>query len=417
MTTLFRILILIATVFSDQTLKAEKPKSVEDNSNLISISKVSGEAGKKLSIVTIYLDQKPKWNKLDLEAHGTFLQISLPNTLVPKPGKFYDITSPYFSKMVLIQNESNEAIIRVFTSQEASIIAKGTDIDLLNKRIVITADHSYLGKLVSKKKEGDKNPKTTAKSSPNANPKGPNKPFALDTESMPSNLIAGEENGDQFQSKLRIAAYFSIAMILLLLLSLTWRRLAINKKILSPRSSNIPMQALNHLVLAPKQKLSLVQVGHEKLLLSVSPEGISLITHIPEKNKPQMAHKTSFGEADKEKMQTIMMRNLGRQPQLNDEQSIRSFQKPKAPATQKPQGRRLKQTNKTQDINEEHTSRPVPKVTKSHMPKKKIEYAIDDNGVHKTSKSKNTPQSNTTQKAIDDVTQLIRDKLKSLPKI
>ena len=42
------------------------------------------------------------------------------------------------------------------------------------------------------------------------------------------------------------------------------------------------MQTLNHLVLAPKHKLSLVQVGNERLLLSVSPEGISLITQLTE---------------------------------------------------------------------------------------------------------------------------------------
>ncbi|NRA43911.1 MAG: flagellar biosynthetic protein FliO [Oligoflexales bacterium] len=420
MTTLVRTSILFIMMLSVTNAFAAKPK--ENKAELISIQKVSGEAGKKLSIVTIYLNEKPNWQKIDLEAHGTFLQISLKNTLVPKPGQFYDISSPYFSKMVLIQNESNEAIIRVFTSQEASLIAKATDIDLLNKRIVLTADHSYLNKLLSKDedKEDKKVSKTVATADKQDHEKkatGPNQPFALDTDSMPSNLIAKKEDNG-FQEKLRIAAYFSIAMILLLLLSLTFRRLALNKKLLKPRSNNIPMQALNHLVLAPKQKLSLVQVGHEKLLLSVSPEGISLITHIPEKNKAATSPKTNFGDADKEKMQTIMMRNLGRQQQLKkgdpNPRGITPAQVNPAPrppaegASSQPTTQRKTQALQT----EPQAPRPKPKA------KKKIEYAIDDSGVHQTlKKQRTTPQANTTQKAIDDVTQLIREKLKSLPKI
>lgn len=427
-TSLIRALLLFASTSNFHVAKAEPTKpNTEDP---IAIEKVSGESGKKLSIVTIYLNKKPKINKIDLEAHGTFLQISLKNTLVPKPGKFYDISSPYFNKMVLIQTENNEAIVRIFTTQEASTISKATDIDILNKRIVLTADHNYLAKLLAKDEEKQATAKT-AQAVSNTNSevnkekvkqsikdKNPNTPFTVDTESMPSNLLAkGSDNS--FQSKLKVAAYFSIAMILLLLFSLTWRRIAINRKLLKPRSDNIPMQALNHLVLAPKQKLSLVQVGHEKLLLSVSPEGISLITHIPEKNRP-VSPKSNFNSSDKEKMQTIMMRNIGKQQQqLREAEKTRSnTQQNKPPvqtmnSTEVPSGKvNLSQTSSSNSVRESMTTSPQTSIPK------KIEYAIDDNGVRKTVKKKPVnPQGNTTQKAIDDVTQLIREKLKSLPKI
>ncbi|MFK7824202.1 MAG: flagellar biosynthetic protein FliO [Oligoflexales bacterium] len=412
----------LSLISKHQVLAAKESKEPDE---LISINKVAGESGKKLSIVTIYLNRKPKWKKIDLESHGTFLQLSLKNTLVPKPGKFYDIDSPYFSKMVLIQSENNEAVIRVFTNQEASLLAKASDIDILNKRIVLTANHDYLTKLIANNVNGKENQdsgesgsKNPVENKPNEtkNSEEPNKPFALDTETMPSELIANS-NDDTFRSKLIIAAYFSIAMILLLLLSLTWRRLVINKKLLSPRG-NIPMQALNQLVLAPKQKLSLVQVGHEKLLLSVSPEGISLITHIPEKSRKPENPKTSFGEADKEKMQTIMMRNLGRQQQLSESKAPKYQPNHKnAPATETNFESPRKVPSQLQR-RVETSPQKNQKTANKPQAKKKIEYAIDDDGIHKTSKpKKKTPQSNTTQKAIDDVTQLIRDKLKSLPKI
>ena len=425
MTTLLTALILNFFLYDIQYLAAAESKASDE---VLSINKVAGESGKKLSIVTIYLNKKPKWKKIDLEAHGTFLQLSLKNTLVPKPGKFYDIDSPYFSKMVLIQNDDNEAIIRVFTNQEAGLLAKATDIDLLNKRIVLTANHTFLAELLAKKNKSEEKVDSSKVASKETvkpkNPKEPSTPFALDTESMPSNLVANN-NDDTFKSKLKIAAYFSIAMIFLLLLSLTWRRLVINRKLLSPRSSNIPMQALNQLVLAPKQKLSLVQVGHEKLLLSVSPEGISLITHIPEKNKQTVAPRTNFGEADKEKMQTIMMRNLGRQQQLSEVKKeasdFRSQRQTPAPGSHLESPRKAQSSFQRKMEASSHKPQKLghkaQKSSQKPQGKKKIEYAIDDTGIHKTSKQKNIPQSNTTQKAIDDVTQLIREKLKSLPKI
>ena len=68
--------------------------------------------------------------------------------------------------------------------------------------------------------------------------------------------------------------------------------------------------------------------------------------------------------------------------------------------------------------NKPKTKRPIPdaesKNNTSNNPREgsKIEYAVDDAGIHRKKKE---PLS--TERAIEDVTALIREKLKSLPKL
>ena len=44
------------------------------------------------------------------------------------------------------------------------------------------------------------------------------------------------------------------------------------------------MKSISSLVLNQKQKLSLIQVGSEKILLAISPEQVNFITHVPTEN-------------------------------------------------------------------------------------------------------------------------------------
>ena len=78
----------------------DKVPLAESENTLITLGEIDGESTSNLSLVTIRLDQTPSWKTLGpIQNHGSFLQIVLPGTIVPEPGKFYDGGNSYLPKI------------------------------------------------------------------------------------------------------------------------------------------------------------------------------------------------------------------------------------------------------------------------------------------------------------------------------
>lgn len=383
--------------------------------NYLTIGKMDGESSTSLSVVNIRLDQKPSWSDVQSKSHGTYFQIELPNAITPNPGEFIDLPGPFFQKIVAFQITPQHSIARVFTSENASILEKAIDIDILNNRIVISLQHSAATTILATHNEKISNSKTKSPSQLQeaisekkslATSKAIIKdPIAIGNRDLTKKTIENQlepRERTSFQKSLSIITYFSIGMILLLLATLTLRRIFRNKKFLHSPSPTVAMQTLNHLVLAPKQKLSLVQVGNEKLLLSVSPEGISLITHLNKNDSTPAKRKVHepIQNINNQEMSALMMQTIkNRQAQVIKSPDIPPRQRPKTKATTPIPQQKL--------VAEENDKPKVSETKKS----KAVSYMIDDDGI------KSAQKKNPTEKAIEDVTQLIREKLKSLPKI
>jgi flagellar biogenesis protein FliO len=141
------------------------------------------------------------------------------------------------------------------------------------------------------------------------------------------------------------------------------------------------------MALNAKQQLSLIEVGGEKLLLAVSNDSVSLITHIQKPEAPiklsankQMAPEIS-GPAVRKALPSMESKSM-------DNRSFRPADQDSLPR------KSMFQKNVDQ---ENETSAPIKG--------NKINVRIDDSGAN----------TNSTD-AIKDVTSIIRQKMKDLPK-
>jgi hypothetical protein len=100
-------------------------------------------------VVTVRLNNKPQWNEVALEEHGTFLQIKLPKTQIPASGEFIDGNGPYLKKIATFQLQDDDGALRFFLSLDASKAKMATSAELLGDRLVITIDHKKIEQLMA----------------------------------------------------------------------------------------------------------------------------------------------------------------------------------------------------------------------------------------------------------------------------
>jgi flagellar protein FliO/FliZ len=119
---------------------------------MATIGAVDGESDEAMSLFNVRFDKKPAWTKLsDLQEHGTFLQLVLPNTVVPNPGEFFEGNSPYVQKIAAFQLTPSSAGVRFFTSESAAKTKQAATVEVLGKRVVVTVDHAQMKKLLAAK--------------------------------------------------------------------------------------------------------------------------------------------------------------------------------------------------------------------------------------------------------------------------
>ncbi len=425
------------------------------------IVKIEGESDKAVSIVTVALSGRPDWSKEEngpnpvVEDHGTFIQVLLPRTVVPSPGTFLDANSPFITKIAAFQvpnaktGQPTDAAVRLFVNRDAAIVKKATVGEVLADRVVVTLDHKKMESAI-------------ASSGQIMSPASRETPDALDTGAAPApaDLVKaemaegedapGETNPDMdsranssaanptwsgvgtkvpdLSGKLAIASGFSLFMLALLGIVYKWRRInpfspkfndadtvrapatSRLKNIIKhrvPQSEDgddfardtvpMTMKTISTMHVGPRQKLALVQVGSETVLLSISPTGVQFLTNVG-------------GQSPRS--QPVQMMQMAAAP----------MQQISAPATKSFEERVTE--NDVDQLEEVQTSRPrvKPANRQGATTSKKVRVAITDSGISNLeSAAEATAESRTSgkssEKPSDDITRLIREKLRNLPVI
>ncbi len=359
---------------------------------LMTMGPMDAESDQKSTAITVRYDSKPGFDKPKIEAMGSFLQISLPNTLVPQPGQFVDAKSPYIRKFAAFQLDPQTAALRLFVSKDAAQLAPALSVDILENRVLIILDHIQAEKSLQPVIETVQ-PKPQEALAPVASPS----PDIPKNQVPSTKSIVSEENvnekkqtsgsieemarpnvDDGMKEKLVIVTVFLAVMLLLLIGLKTWRRLMTKKWPLSP-TEGITVKTLATHPLGPKQKLTVVQVGQEQILLGVSPDQINFLSSL---NKREDIPVRSSYE----------MQPMPRNP---------SVAPPKREALAEP-------------VSSKSASRRTGTPQEPARSGSSISYGIGDDGIKNL---KNSRPVQADQDSIEDVTKLIRKKLRDLPKV
>ncbi|MBC7658655.1 MAG: flagellar biosynthetic protein FliO [Chitinophagaceae bacterium] len=378
---------------------------------LQTLGPIDAESDQKASVITMRYDTKPAFTKPVAEAHGSFIQVVLPHTMVLKPGVFVEAKSPYIRKFTVIQLDEDTAALRLFVTKEAEHLVGAVTVDILENRVLVIMDHERAEKellanfngvpvqggpspeQVVKGTEVRKDipdpialmgnakadPNTIAAASPTAVPEGASVAMAGTVSKTKAKKAVLEEAPkekwtDGIENKLVAVTIFCAVMLGLLVAIKSWRRVAV--KALAP-GADFSLKTLATHALGPKQRITVIQVGQEQILLGVSPDGINFLTSL----KPQAA-----------------------EPRIQLDPSM--YQRtlspsPKRPAARESQGVEPLQKSRTP---ESRSDRPEPGSS--------IRYGVGDAGI-KNFKD----EGHRDQESLEDVTRLIRKKLKDLPKV
>lgn len=334
---------------------------------------IDTESDAHTSTITARLNKAGKPAKLELEDHGTFLQLVLRDTIIPEPGKFFDGNSPFVRKVAVFQTTSNDGALRLFTSKNAAKTRGAATVDTLADRIIVTIDHKKLNKIltedppttVANRTEPPKTsvapateeqltglPKLDRLGTPDVNdviartevreagpppavriatsPETTTPLAAVTTESpatetktsevAPPAVAAAEaasktvaepttsvgeappvmakaidaaastssatgfkigQNAPELTGKLQAMAVFS-GVMLLLGFAVRWYRPRIARRLAGQKAPEpiISMRTLATMPLAAKQRLMLIQVGNDQVLLAISPDNVNYITTV-----------------------------------------------------------------------------------------------------------------------------------------
>jgi flagellar biogenesis protein FliO len=423
---------------STAAAELKAPKALPQMRNIITLGVVDGESNSKTSAVNIRFLSKPEWPKTpEFDDHGSFLQLNLPNVIVPEPGKFIDGNSIYIKKIAIFQMTPNDASIRLFLSESAKKVKEALNYELLGNRIVVTLDHaSLIQSLNPIVAELTGPPAPTAAAKIIANTK-------IDRSiPPPANALKNAEQtigrpGPDFRKKMVNISLFCGAL-LIIFLSILVAKPYFRKKRMASNEESIEMKTIGTLVLASKQKLSLVQIGDEKILLGVTPENISFITVVGSTSKvsiPQalasaptnsdfaeLLQETAAPAPAPEPVKPAKRIKLKTKPAENVTRPEPTIQTKPRPIKRKTQYD-LNERNDTESLQltpKSRPTRPSPRIgaTKGS----KVNIAVGEEGVqHVDTMNANIQSSRTKIKkgdenaqAIEDVTRLIRNKLKTL---
>ncbi|MFY7929719.1 MAG: FliO/MopB family protein, partial [Oligoflexus sp.] len=357
---------------------------------------IDGESDAKSSMITVRYDTKPGFEKPRVEAHGSFLQVILPNTLVPQPGRFIEANSPYIRKYAAFQLDEQTAGIRLFVTKEAAHLLSAVNTDVLENRVVILLDHALAEKSLEAHFDGvpvqggptpeeivDRTEIRRDIPDPAQLPAATVQKQSAETTAAPRTqepVSSKEDWTANMEQKMVLVTMFLAVMLLLLIGIKSWRRVASKKWPLAP-TEDFSLKTLASHSIGPKQKLTVVQVGQEQILIGVSPDSINFLTSL---HKPTPA------------------------PQVSVEGMLhKSLQ---SPLPKRPQNRLVDEVSRPGGRPARTSSQPLPE------PGSGISYGISDEGVknYKTPGTSRTPSDPT---AVEDVTKLIRKKLRDLPKV
>ncbi|WP_176736232.1 FliO/MopB family protein [Oligoflexus tunisiensis] len=385
---MLRLFALILFMFGARGFAQETPASP----TLMMMGPIDGESDQKASIITVRYDSKPGFAKPKVEAMGSFIQVTLPNTMVPRPGQFVEANSPYIRKFAAFQLDEQTAALRLFVTKEASHLVDAVTTDILENRVVIVMDHAEAEQQLLAHFDGV--PVTggpTAEEVVQKTEVRSDVPDPAKTQVAPkAAAVAAKAEpaapqppawSEGLESKLVMVTVFLAVMLVLLIGMKSWRRV-MTKKWPGAPVEDFSLKTLATHAVGPKQKLTVVQVGQEQILIGVSPDNINFLTSLKKPGEPQA--------------------RVAIDPALYQKQAL-----PKeAPV------------RRSGPVLDEATPRPAPRARttpRSELPEpgSAIAYGIGDQGIKnmKASRASDEPSS------VDDVTRMIRKKLRDLPKV
>lgn len=374
------------------------------NAGPVTLSKVDAETMPEMSVVNIRLSGKPAWRDVSFTDHGSFIQVSLPNTVIPQSGTFVDGAGPHVKKLAAFQLGATDGAVRIFTAENAASIAKAMTAELIEDRVIITIDHAKVAAapatngetVVSGTTADDVIAKTVVERDA-----APSEIFKNDTP-----IVIGS-NAPNFRARFLAVGMFS-GVMLLALAGVWLLRPYLARRRKGSYEEAVQMRMLASLPLAAKQKLALVQVGNEHILVAVGPENINLITTL--RQNPVIGNR-SFGDMLEESESPVARAPKTLEMRQSPVASLESA--PEAPLVKPVRAPIVRGTSKVFD---DQDMPPAPKTAQA--PRKKtgrLNVAIGDDGVRDMSAETPMPR-NGAENAIKDLTRQIRDRLKEIQK-
>ncbi len=366
-----------------KTIAAKQAQESTAKSGTPTLGTVSTEVEGDMTIITARMNNSPVWKDVSVEEHGTFLQVKLPGTIIPSSGEFLDGNGPFLKKIATFQIGESDGAIRLFVNQDGAKAKLATTAEVLGDRIVMTIDHKKLEQLITPPAKANADLPTAAdviaKTAVESSQPAPSELIsAAGTMHGESKSNSKSEPVQNLYSKLtKIAGFF--AVLFFAFLGIHQLRTKKGKKRPSSLASDeiepATLKILSTINLGQKQRLSLVQVGSQQVLLGVSSESINMLTTIESRPAASFASQLNMANPNAE---------------------IR-LKAPDDLTQQRPQRRTLPTgANSSTTSSKSNTSASSS-----------INIAIDDNG----------PRVTTTKSAKkdEDITRMLRDRLRNLP--
>ena len=372
--------------------------------------------------ITAKLSKEVNWANLDVEDHGTFLQVKFPATVVAKSGEFIDGKGPYVAKLAFFQVAADEAAVRIFLKRDANLIKTATKVDVLGSRVVIYIDHGLLEKI------GIAEHLNVAKASPQEAPLEASLPAIKKSEGfrkLTGIPAATKQKHDVLNEKLEVVAMFSGSLLMGLMAILGLKRFIKRRSKKGDFDESPSIKTIANYPLSAKQKLTLIQIGDEKILLAVNSNSVSFLTNLA---RTPYANQTSLPLAQGLSREIFAAAGRTNEPavELSSEKILPSVARSSVKAqfgnkllSEKEPAAHLKLKDQPARGKPSQEFQKAPPA----KPTSRIQVAIDDSGITdltsgrpatKRAAASASPAKQQNQ-SIEDVTALIRRKLRDLP--
>jgi len=223
-----------------------------ENLQVVKIRRLNIEDTIKISLIELELEGVVKWKNLFFEDHGSFLQLTLKNTQTLHPGSFYDSKNPLIEKIVLLQSDISTSLLRIYVSKMAGKVKKSSKINIFPNRLLISIDSKLQNNLtISSYKSAKIINQTT------------------NTQKKEDNL---------YRYFRKISYYIAILSVVVIFGFFIRPFLRMRRSRVHTHGSI--MKTLGSMHLNQKQKLAIVEVDGEKILLAISPDNVSYIKSI-----------------------------------------------------------------------------------------------------------------------------------------
>lgn len=358
-------------------------KTTAPSGVMTSLGQITTEVEGDQTIVTARLNKTPEWKDVVIEEHGTFLQIKMANTMIPASGEFIDGNGPFLKKIATFQLPNEDGALRFFINQDAAKAKLATTAELLGNRLIITIDHTKLEQLISAQPAKAANvtaSEIVAKTQVEKNIPAPGDLIAgspTDPAKSPDAPLAA--TGELRAQLTKAAAFFAILLLALIASQVVKakRRKAGNFSSARGLSQPTALKILSSIAVGPKQKVTLIQVGYQEILIGIGPESINLLSVLAT-NTPT--------------------NNFARHLESANANTDIRLKSPAEPTPSSPQRRPMTAATV-------RTQAPTSKPTS--VTGNRINVGVGDDGA----KNMNPPMSQKN----DDITRILRDRLRNIP--